>query len=51
MLDDRGTTTTEYALTTLAAATLAGLLLTFVAGGWVEQQLQKVLRLALDLPW
>lgn len=51
MLDDRGTSTTEYALTTLAAATIAGVLLTFVGGEWVRQQLQKVLQLALDLPW
>ncbi|MEU5693498.1 DUF4244 domain-containing protein [Actinosynnema sp. NPDC020468] len=46
VLDDRGMSTVEYAICTLAAAGLAVLLLALVTGDWMNGMLEGLLRKA-----
>ncbi|MFI9008949.1 DUF4244 domain-containing protein [Actinosynnema sp. NPDC053489] len=49
MLDDRGMSTVEYAIGTLAAAALALLLFALINGGWVEGLLRALLERAFTV--
>jgi Flp pilus assembly pilin Flp len=48
-LDDRGSSTVEYALIMIIAATLALILYTVVRDGSVEEDLNNLVEHALDL--
>ncbi|WP_082403308.1 DUF4244 domain-containing protein [Saccharothrix sp. NRRL B-16348] len=43
LLDDRGMSTVEYAIGTLAAAALGLLLYSLLSGGWARELLQALL--------
>lgn len=44
--DERGMVTAEYAIGTIAAASLAGLLITLLSSQWMQDLLKKVLEAA-----
>ncbi|MEV0677300.1 DUF4244 domain-containing protein [Actinosynnema sp. NPDC050436] len=48
MLNDKGTTTAEYALATLAAAGFAGLLIVLLGGEWVTEMMRGLLHKAFS---
>jgi hypothetical protein len=49
VLDDSGMSTVEYAIGTLAAATLALVLYSLMSGGWVQGLLQSLLQRAFTV--
>ncbi|GAA1343515.1 DUF4244 domain-containing protein [Saccharothrix algeriensis] len=48
-MDDKGMTTAEYAIGTLAAAGLATVLLLLLGGDWVAEQLRGLVERALTV--
>ncbi|MFJ6670183.1 DUF4244 domain-containing protein [Actinosynnema sp. NPDC091369] len=49
LMDDRGMSTVEYAIGTLAAAALALLLYSLISGDWIQVLLQELLRRAFTV--
>ncbi|MFE9743944.1 DUF4244 domain-containing protein [Saccharothrix saharensis] len=49
LLDDRGMSTVEYAIGTLAAAALALLLYSLISGDWVQVLLKALLQRAFTV--
>lgn len=46
--DERGMVTAEYAIGTIAAASLAGLLITLLSSQWMQDLLKKVVEAAFS---